>query len=130
MAKKINPDKFKPRIAFVGELVSLIILVILTVSLVRNIVIVKKANERVALEQEKLEEVKRKNEELKSQMEEVGKPQYIEKKAREKLGLVKEGEAIVVLPNEEVLKKLSPTVEEEENTLPDPTWRRWLKLFM
>jgi hypothetical protein len=42
---------------------------------------------------------------------------------------VKEGEVIVVLPDEDILRKLAPLLPTEENTLPEPNWKKWEKLF-
>jgi hypothetical protein len=54
---------------------------------------------------------------------------FIEKQIRNKLGLVKPGEAIVVLPDAEILKKMAPQIIAEEDVLPDPNWKKWEKLF-
>ena len=43
---------------------------------------------------------------------------------------VKDGETIVVLPEEETLRKMAPRFEREEEVLPDPTWKKWVKLFL
>ncbi len=43
--------------------------------------------------------------------------------------MAKEGEIIIVLPDEEILGTLAPNLEEEEEALPDPNWKKWLKLF-
>ncbi len=48
----------------------------------------------LALLEEKLAEEKRKNEELKKELEMTGTDEYIEKTAREKLGMVKRDERV------------------------------------
>ncbi|MDP3994252.1 MAG: hypothetical protein Q8P91_00270, partial [bacterium] len=60
---------------------------------------------------------------------EAKKQEYIEKQLRDKLGLSKEGETIVVLPDADTLRKLVPPIPGEEEILPDPNWKKWLKLF-
>lgn len=58
-------------------------------------------------------------------------PEYVEREVRDKLGLAREGEVIVVLPDEHVLRKLAPREEPEfslEETL--PIWRQWMRLFL
>jgi cell division protein FtsB len=54
---------------------------------------------------------------------EVESPVYIERVAREKLNLQKEGEIVVVLP-----KDLSTAVAEEAQPQL-PNWQKWWKLF-
>lgn len=77
----------------------------------------------------RVEELKGEENALLETKESIGTDQFIEKEAREKLGLAKPGETVVVLPDEEVLQKLAPGIEEE--TLPEklPVWRRWVELF-
>lgn len=108
----------------------LFLALLLTISLIRNISRVQFAHQTIADSRSRLEELKRQNEELKLKVEEVKSEEYIEKTARDKLGLAKEGEIVIVLPDEETIRKFAPKVEEEEDTLPDPTWRKWLKLFI
>ena len=66
---------------------------------------------------------------MEQRLAEVKGEEYIEKQLRDNLGLAKEGEIVVVLPDEEILRKIAPSVPEEEDILPDPTWKKWLKLF-
>lgn len=77
----------------------------------------------------RVEELKGEEKALLETKERIGTDQFIEREAREKLGLAKPGETVVVLPDEEVLQKLAPRIEEE--TLPEelPIWRRWVELF-
>lgn len=81
-------------------------------------------------EETRLAKLRKENEDLKKKAEEAGKDIFFEKEARNKLGLGKEGEIIVVLPDDETLKKLAPKREEEEDVLPDPNWKKWMKLFL
>ncbi len=82
-----------------------------------------------ALAQEQAE-----NDRLKKQVEESQKPEFIEKEAREKLGMTREGEAIVIMPNPpagEAGDKLPMTNEKTEaiTTKVIPNWKKWWGLF-
>src|SRR3990170_4508136 len=79
----------------------------------------------------RVQEIKRmtKEKDLEKKLEEVKSDDYIEKQIRDKLGLAKEGEIVVVLPPPEVVRKLAPKIEEQEDTLPDPNWKKWFHLF-
>lgn len=109
----------------------IILLAILVVnSVIGGLVSVKKSNDKIQQEKLKVEEQERKNRELKKQLEEVNSATFTEQVARDKLGLAKPGETIIVLPDKEVLKRLAPHIEEEQEALPDPNWKKWLKLFL
>ena len=108
----------------------IVLLVIFSTSLARNIAKIKKFNKAISDKQEKIDKIRKENEEIKKKLEEAESQAYIEKQLRDSLGLAKEGEMVVVLPDDEVLRSLAPKLEEEENVLPDPTWKRWLKLFI
>lgn len=76
-----------------------------------------------------VEELKKEQFALLRKKEQVQNDEFIEKEAREKLGLAKEDETVVVLPKEEILKRLAPKPEGESMDKPFPIWRRWVELF-
>lgn len=102
---------------------------LLLLSVARNILRMKKVNRQLANEREAIEKIKKENEEFKKKLSEIQSQEYIEKELRDKLGLAKEGEIVVVLPDAETLRNLVPDFEEEAESLPDPIWKKWLKLF-
>ncbi len=99
------------------------------VSSIRNILRINQANKEILEAEERVDEAIAENNELKAKVKELRSPEFQEVQLRDKLNLAKEGEIVVVLPDEEILRKLAPKRIEEENILPDPTWKRWLKLF-
>ncbi|MEK7497965.1 MAG: septum formation initiator family protein [Patescibacteria group bacterium] len=103
----------------------------LIVSLIRGVSSLASARRQIREAEKKVEEAKKKNEELKAKAQEVTSEVFTEQVARDKLGLAKPGETIIVLPESEIVKKFSGRiVNEEQDTLPDPNWKRWLKLFL
>ena len=100
------------------------------ISLVRNVFRIFEAKSRIDTAQSRVDRLQSQNEELKKVLAQAQSGEYVERQLRDKLGLSKEGEIIVVLPDEETLRRLAPKPIEEEETLPDPTWRKWLKLFL
>ena len=109
---------------------ALIVGILLSISLVRNILIISSANKKIQNLKNEISDIQIKNNSLKLQLQKVSKEEYLEQQARDKLGLVKEGETVVVLPDQEILRQFSPKIPEEEVTLPDPTWKKWMKLFI
>lgn len=72
-----------------------------------------------------LENATKKNDELKRKFEEVQTPAFIEREARDKLGMTKEGEVVVLLPEIH-----SPDPNDLKNRGEDlPSWKQWWKLF-
>lgn len=101
-----------------------------SVSLIRNIFKITAASKQIDEAKGRVEKLAEENEELKRQLALAQSEAFIETQFRDRLGLSKEGEIVVVLPDEETLRKIAPTLDAEEETLPDPPWRKWLKLFL
>jgi len=111
------------------RLIFIVVFLVLSISLIRNIIKISQAGKRIDQENLKVENLKEENIELKKRLEEVQSEEYIEKELRDKLGLAKEGETILVLPEEDIVRSLAPELTEEEETLPDPNWKKWARLF-
>lgn len=108
-----------------SRLISLIILAIglfLIVNLTRSIWQLLRAGDRIKQAEEQVAQIRLKNDELKKRLAEVQSPAYLEKIAREKLGLAKEGEVVVILPP---YQPPSPPAGGENL----PNWEKWWKLF-
>lgn len=108
----------------------LVIAVFLSFSLVRNIASYAKANQALKKEEALITELEKEVSALEGQVKLVNTQDFVEKVARDKLGLAKEGEIVVVLPEDEVLARLSPQIPDSEDFLPEPNWKRWVKLFL
>jgi len=109
----------------------LFVVVILSISLIRNIIYVGNASNRILEAQQKLEGLKSEQSKLQSELQEIKSRSYLEKQIRDKLNLVDKGEIVLVLPEEEVLKRFSPrSVQEAEEFLPPPNWKAWFELFI
>lgn len=98
-------------------------------SLFKNIAKVREATERIENARAKVEKLKEEETRLGEELRKVQSDEFMQSQLRDKLGLAKEGETIVVLPDPEILKELTPRIPEEEDVLPDPIWKRWAKLF-
>lgn len=112
-----------------SSLLLIVLFLALTLSLYRSISRIGRANLGIEEAQERVDKLEKGNQELEEKIREVRNVEFVEKQLRDKLGLAKEGEIVIVLPEDEVLRKLAPKIEEEEEVLPDPNWKRWVKLF-
>ena len=128
MEKIIEKVKIKAK-TLLG-LATWVLVLLLLISTIKNIGRVRNIEGAVQREKDTVEKMKEENARLEAQIAQTQGSAFIEKQIRDKLGLAKTGEAIVVLPDAEILKKLAPQTPVEENTLPDPNWKKWLKLFI
>ena len=91
-------------------------------TLIKNIVSFQKKYQFYLEIKNQYEELKKKNIELKTQFLRKNDPVEIEKKAREKLNLSREGEVIIILPQ----PTPTPTVI---TPTPPPNWQKWWQLY-
>ena len=108
----------------------LIIAIIVIYSLLKSISRLTGATQKITDEQNYVFLLKKENQDLNQKLLTAQSPQFVEQEARNKLGLAKKGEIVVVLPDINTLKNLAPKLPVEKATLPDPTWLLWLKLFL
>lgn len=106
-----------------------VFILLLVVSTVRNIGKVMRIREEIKSEKQRISKMEAENQALQAQVAMTLDPQFVETEIRNKLGLVKEGETIVVLPDNETLRKLAPTPKISEDLLPPPIWKKWVDLF-
>lgn len=105
------------------------LIILLAISVFRNIERTIRIKNQIEAEKTKLAKIQAENDKLVEELAQTQTSNFIEKEVRNKLGLGKEGEAIVVLPDSEILKKLAPQIPTYSDTLPDPNWVKWKKLF-
>lgn len=122
-------EKLKPVTQkFIGYGLWLMV-IILAFSVFQNYRKVIETRAEIQKEREKVARTRVQNADLEHRVVEAQSSAFIEKQVRDRLGLARTGESIVILPDEAVLRSLAPKVDHEENTLPDPNWKKWEKLF-
>jgi len=118
------------KIKKLSKYIFIFLLIMFALSLARNISKGRQIKTKVAEKEAGVNKLKTENEDLQKKIEEMKSPEYIEKQIRDNLGLSREGEIVVVLPDEDILRALAPKDTFEEETLPQPNWRQWLNLFI
>ncbi len=101
----------------------------LSFSLARNIVSFTSAKRKLSQESEKIAKLEKEVQIVEQQVKSVKKEEFVEKEARDKLGLAKEGEIVIVLPEDTVLAQLAPKIPQADEFLPEPNWKKWANLF-
>ena len=106
-----------------------VFIILLSLSVAKNLNRSSQINNQIKAEKTKLAKIEADNKNLQEQLFETQSSDFIEKEVRDKLGLSKPGEAIVVLPDADSLRQLAPKMQVEEDTLPPPNWKKWESLF-
>ena len=107
------------------HLIVTLISLVMVVGLSRGIYALWKKKDIVSERQEALAKLEREQQELKQKLEEAQSPEFIERMARENLGFIKEGETIVLMPNDK-WPMLNEEGQPQENI---PNWKKWWRLF-
>jgi cell division protein DivIC len=108
------------------QLVRIAVLIIsfgLSVSSARTIYDLWKRQDVVSVREAELRLVKERNDALTKQLADTKNDAYVEREARNKLGMVRNGETIVILPNTAAKQIDSAYITKL------PNWKRWLGLF-
>ncbi len=108
-------------------LLATVVVVIISYNLMGQIFSALKSSDRLTQALDELYKLEVKNKQLKKELEQVKSPQFLEKQARNKLGLAKEGETVVIIPQEKIEAILGLSKKIEDIKLPNPLG--WLKLF-
>ena len=103
---------------------AIIVALILGFNSARKILTFRGTFEKVEEAEEKLERLKTENEVLKRDLEFKKSEEFAEKEIRNKLGLAKEGEVIVLIPRES--DERLTTNDERKNI---SNWQKWKELF-
>lgn len=101
-----------------------IVCILIINGLIHSIYDLWKKQDLVASAREELVREKRENQELKAQLVYVQSEEFVEEEARNKLFMVKPGEAGVIVPQELIKKK------EEKKEVFVPNWQQWVNLFL
>ncbi len=108
-------------------IIVILVVLILSYNILAQTFNTLKSESRLAEATNELNRLQRQNQELKKRLTEVKSPEFIEQQARDKLGLAKSGETVVIIPDKEIEKVLGVNTEVEEVKLPN--WQGWLRLF-
>lgn len=112
-----------------GLVASSAIFIILISSFAKSIKRIKIGDSVIEKTKVKINKVEEENKKLEEQLKIVKSEEYLEKQLRNKMGLAKEGEIVLVLPEADIVRKLSPQIPEEEEIKPKSNWQKWLEMF-
>lgn len=123
-------QKAKNILTSFSKIATLVVALLITISIIRSVLRIISAQKQVEDARQELSSEIQKHQSLKSELDNMQTLQFKERQARDKLGLAKPNEVVVIMPEEEVLRRLSPRVQKNDvENLPSPNWERWFKLF-
>lgn len=122
-------EKLKQRLIKVRVYLLILLVFLFGLSLFRNILKINEAKNRIQREKEKVIKLEEEGKILEEELKKMQRNEFLESQLRDKLGLAKKGESVVILPDTETLRKLVPEIPDEKDYLPDPPYKKWLKLF-
>lgn len=101
-------------------------------SLAQNLLGLTKMDERMVVTQQELARIRAENQQLVAESDGIASGRLDEAAIRERLGMVKPGETLVLVPDELVTKaeEVVAQMPEKEIEAPKPVWRQWLALFL
>ena len=103
-------------------IVIVVILLVIVNGLAHSIYDIWQKKDYVTQAQNELDLQKQQNSQLKAQLTYAQTPEFIEKEARDKLFMTKQGEQKILLPQDS-----EKTAQENRNNLPN--WQQWWNLF-
>ncbi len=107
-------------------ILAVLVILLIAYNLVSQILGAFKSSDRLSAMADKVYSLEAQNKELKKKLEEIKSPQFIEQQARDKLGLSKKGETIVIIPEQKLKEVLGVS---QSAQIRFPNWQGWLKLF-
>ena len=106
------------------RITALILCVVIGIGVVRSVYTLSQKKGIITERQQVLRGLTEKNLELQQELREATSPACIERAARDKLGLVREGETVVIMDKSRILNRDNP-----KNPRELPSWKQWWSLF-
>ncbi len=104
--------------------VILIIFITIGIGIVRSVYTLSQKKGIISERQHVLSGLITQNNQLQQQLREATSSAFIEQAARDKLGLVREGETVVIMDKSQILNP-----DNEKNPQKVPPWKQWWSLF-
>ncbi|MBI5620622.1 septum formation initiator family protein [Candidatus Gottesmanbacteria bacterium] len=109
------------------RLVIMVVSAVMVVNLSRSIWDLWRRRDYLGERQAALARLKAEQVRFQGELREAESPEFIEQEARNRLGLGKEGEIVVLMPNDKF--QMSNVKTEEKIVEKLPNWKRWWRLF-
>jgi len=104
-----------------------VLILLLTINdLAHSIYTIWQKQDLIVQAQNNLDSEKKENQQLKQKITQVNQPQFIESQARNNLLLAKQGEGVVIMPDNKLVASPSPAPKQIDTR---PDWKKWWDTF-
>ena len=103
--------------------------VFMIISLSRSVVDLWERRKIVKEEQERFSQVEKKHKELTEKLNMVQTPAFVEKEARERLGMAKAGDTVIIMDTSTTSPKERVGILSTNPSGQIPSWKRWWQMF-
>lgn len=127
---------FKSREIFIKKkekIYSLILIgtsILILFNVIRTVNNLKNSKQIIYTAEDELRKEQETRKELEEKLQIVNSMEFVESQIRNELGMTKEGEIMVILPDEQIVKKYAPKIETPAPQEEKPNWKRWIELFI
>ena len=106
------------------RIAALIICVVIGVGIIKSVYTLSQKQGIIAERQQVLTQLQEKNKQLQADLQEATSSAFIQQAARDKLGLVREGDTVVIMDKSQIVHP------DTQYTPPElPSWKQWWQLF-
>lgn len=102
-----------------------IVCLYLAVTAVQSMADLWRAGDKVTRREQELTQLLKERDDLLRQQREAQSPLFLERVARDELGMSRPGEKVVVIPQQLLLQPVAPS-----GVVEGPVWKKWVKLLM
>jgi cell division protein FtsB len=127
--KWLNTGGFRDIFRKFANYIAIVIIVFFLISVFNGISRINRAESKIEDIRQEIISLEAENKQLEADLEVSETEAYLEKQLRDGLGYAKDGEYVVVLPDEEILRNLAPKLKVEEQEQPRSNWQKWAELF-
>lgn len=89
-----------------------------------------KVGERLEIAADEVNSLQEQNRNLKTDLQNVQKPEYVEQIARNKLNLAKSNETVVIISQDAIIEAKKAENPVITPVIAVPNWQKWLNLFL
>ncbi len=106
-------------------ILAFVVTIALATNSARRIMTFRTTSASVVQVKAQLEQLKKENEDLKKELEYKKSDQFVEEEIRNKLGMTKPGESVVMVPKDQTGNQLPETRDQNK----EPNWQKWWNIF-
>jgi cell division protein FtsB len=106
----------------------ILVSIFMIISLSRSVMDLWERRKILEVEQKRLTQLEQKHEELEQKLKMVQTPAFVEKEARDRLGMAKEGETVIIMGDSSLPQDTGKQTQLDTSSML-PYWKQWWRIF-